>query len=255
MHPFDADVSADRIDRGWYAAGGANGGFLAAMVLRAMRDQLADPSRRPVSRTMHYVSRAEEGPVGIDVAVERAGRSLTTLSARLSQGDRLTALAVAAFSRPRDGIDFDQFERPAAPPWDEVEPVDRQSGPPIWQRLEARPVWGGPPFGTDETATAGGWLQLRPPRAVDELLVALFCDAWFPSLFALVEGPSAVPTIDMTFHFRNIPDGSDAPCLVRFRSRLGAGGYLEEDGEVWSHDGRLLAHSRQLALALPIAPA
>jgi acyl-CoA thioesterase len=38
--------------------------------------------------------------------------------------------------------------------------------------------------------------------------------------------------------------------LVRFRTRLAAEGYLEEDGEIWDRDGRLLAHSRQLALIL-----
>jgi acyl-CoA thioesterase len=35
---------------------------------------------------------------------------------------------------------------------------------------------------------------------------------------------------------------------VRFESRLAAGGLWEEDGEVWSRDGRLLAQSRQLAM-------
>ena len=63
----------------------------------------------------------------------------------------------------------------------------------------------------------------------------------------------AVPTIDLTIHFREVPDDQAQPCLVRFRSRLASGGYVEEDGDVWSHDGRLLAHSRQLALALPLA--
>jgi hypothetical protein len=37
---------------------------------------------------------------------------------------------------------------------------------------------------------------------------------------------------------------------VRFRTTVAAEGYLEEDGEVWSLDGRLLAQSRQLALLL-----
>ena len=38
--------------------------------------------------------------------------------------------------------------------------------------------------------------------------------------------------------------------LVTFSSRLSAEGFAEEDGELWSRDGRLLAQSRQLALVL-----
>jgi len=35
---------------------------------------------------------------------------------------------------------------------------------------------------------------------------------------------------------------------VVFRTRVVHEGFLEEDGEIWSRDGRLLAQSRQLAI-------
>ena len=42
---------------------------------------------------------------------------------------------------------------------------------------------------------------------------------------------------------------------MRFRTLEVEAGYLEETGEVWSADGRLLAESRQLAVVLdPTAP-
>jgi hypothetical protein len=41
------------------------------------------------------------------------------------------------------------------------------------------------------------------------------------------------------------------PVLVVFRTREVSQGLLEEDGEIWSRGGRLLAHSRQLAILMP----
>ena len=43
---------------------------------------------------------------------------------------------------------------------------------------------------------------------------------------------------------------AEEPVLAVFRSSTAAGGFFEEDGQLWSRDGVLLAHSRQLALIL-----
>jgi hypothetical protein len=64
--------------------------------------------------------------------------------------------------------------------------------------------------------------------------------------------PGGIPTIDLTVHFRSpLPLAAAEPgahVLAVFRTRLVNEGLLEEDGELWSRDGQLLAHSRQLAL-------
>ena len=88
------------VARGWRAGRGPHGGYLAAMLLRALVETVDDPGRTPRSLTIHYTRAPEPGEVEIEVTVERAGRSLTTLSARMLQGGRTTALALAAFSVP-----------------------------------------------------------------------------------------------------------------------------------------------------------
>ncbi len=85
---------------------------------------------------------------------------------------------------------------------------------------------------------------------VDDVLLAAIPDSWPPAVFARLEVPIGVPTIELTIHFRGVPSGESAWSLVRFRTLEVSAGYLEESGEVWSADGRLLAESRQLAVLL-----
>ncbi len=76
-------------------------------------------------------------------------------------------------------------------------------------------------------------------------------DAWMPPVFGRITQPAAVPTIDLTVHLRNPqPVDVDDWVLVVFRSTVASDGFIEEDGELWSRDGTLLAQSRQLAVVL-----
>jgi putative ATP-binding cassette transporter len=43
----------------------------------------------------------------------------------------------------------------------------------------------------------------------------------------------------------------DAPLLGRFRTSVVRDGFFDEDGELWTEDGTLVAQSRQLGLLLP----
>jgi acyl-CoA thioesterase len=58
-----------------------------------------------------------------------------------------------------------------------------------------------------------------------------------------------VPTLELTVQLRGqLPRGGDW-ALGRYRTRLARQGFMEEDAEIFSRDGELLAQSRQLALA------
>src|SRR6059058_4040096 len=112
VREIEAGVFEGRINRDWWIVFGPNGGFLAAMIVKAMASAVDDHTRLARSLTIHYTAAPKEGPVRIQTTVERAGRSLTTMSARMVQGDRLIALALGAFSKERvSALDYD--ERPA----------------------------------------------------------------------------------------------------------------------------------------------
>lgn len=248
-----------RIDRGWWIVVGPNGGYVAAIVLRALEAALADPMRAPRSLTVHYVEPAVEGPARVHVRVERSGRSLSALSARLEQDGRLVALALAAFGRPRDSLEFQDLQMPEVAPPESLptDPPPTMRTMPMRERFETRRALGSIEPGTSARAETGGWLRLAEPHRPDPPALAMFCDAWPPSIRqrqALgAAGLRGVPTIDLTVHFRAPLPAHARPddfYLCVFRTQTARGGFLEEDGEIWTRDGVLLAQSRQLALLI-----
>ena len=243
-------------DGAWDAPFGANGGYMAALVLRAMEAELADPARPARSITLHYLRPPQQGELRVQVTVERTGRNLTTLSARVLQEGRECIVALAAFSG--DFPEGDRFSAPMpqAPPPEEVEPwAIRPEQPPIAHRIEFRGAIGPLPYSGADEAYTGGWMRMERPQPLDAAALALYADAWLPAAFTRLDGPLAAPTIDLTIHFRDpvaaLAVPADAAVLGVFRSDYAAGGFVEEDGELWSPDGVLLAHCRQLALLRP----
>src|SRR5690349_12700411 len=118
---FDRDTAVARVapgkyqgtmDRGWWIINGPNGGYIAAIVLRAMLEEVADPARSARSLTLHYLRPPTEGEVSIDVTIERTGRTLSTVSARLFQGERLMVIALGAFATSRESFAFSDREAP-----------------------------------------------------------------------------------------------------------------------------------------------
>jgi len=245
-----------RIDRGWYVVRGPNGGYIAAILLRALAHAVGDAARAPRSLTVHYLAPPSDGEALIETRVERRGRSLMSMSARLLQQVRLLALALAAFSLPREAASFRDVSPPAVPPPDRCIEIPKRI--PIHERFEQRWALGAPPFSGGDIALAGGWIRIAEgARDLDAPLVAAFTDAWPPAVFGRMTDEqigAAVPTIDLTIHFRSsLPPAGVNPgdfALCVFRSRYARDGFLEEDGEIFSRSGELLAHSRQLALLL-----
>jgi acyl-CoA thioesterase len=250
---FAADISPN-----WRAGRGPHGGYLAAILLRALSQTVADPSRSPRSLTIHYSSSPEPGPAHIHTTVERHGRSLSTLSVRLEQNGVAMALALAAFSVPWNAPDVNALPMPEVDPPNpdgRFSPVLFDGAPPFTRQLAMQPRVGAVPFtGADAPMEIGGWIALPEPRPIDHLSLALFSDAWFPPSFIALSEPAVSPTVDLTIHFRQSPaaltTAPDEMCLSLFRTRVLHEGFFEEDGVIWAPDGTVLAQSRQLGLIM-----
>lgn len=250
------------MDTGWWIVNGPNGGYVAALIARAIDDEVAHGAAAETpktlhSLTLHYLRAPAEGAVTIDVTVERRGRSVVTATARMSQADQLLVVAVAAVAGQRANHEFNELIAPQAPePESLPAPVIPADAPtiPMNARYEMRPCLGSATseWGSQTgpmPAVSGGWIRFADPTPIDEIALCALTDAWFPPVFhRMPTQPMAVPTVDLTVHIRQLPADPMDWVLARFASPLAVAGYLIEDGELWDRHGNLLAVSRQLAI-------
>lgn len=241
------------VGTGWCSIGGSpNGGYTLAMVLAAASRTM--PEAQPLSVSASYVKPAVAGPAELEVEIVKRGRMKSALQVKMLQegSERMRVLATygnrAALTWP------DEFapDRPDIPGPAECQapPVAAGAEATIAERFDYRVTpntrWvTGTPSGT---ATLDGWIRFADGREPDLASIPLFADAFPPSIYEVVNA-ALVPTTDLSVHLRREP----APgwLQARFTTRALIGGVIEEDGEFWDAEGRLVAMSRQLALVLP----
>ena len=262
---FDDDIALEpgadgafhgEVATGWETPRGPLGGYVMAIVLNGMQLAVADTARQPRSLTVHFLRPPHAGPVTVRPTVERAGRTLSSATARLEQDGKLVALALGAFATPWQSpligdAPMPQVEPPdpSRPPMDTGGAPDRPR-PEFTQRLTMQGRFGDPPFTRSEHGLAGGWLGLTERRPLDAPVIAMLADAWFPAPWPRLAELAPAPTVDLTVHFRAPLPLPDGVLLGRFTSRLVREGYFDEDGELWTEDGTLVAQSRQLGLLI-----
>ena len=263
MGGFDEEIAVrDRGDGawegavadGWATPRGPLGGYVLAIVMRGLEQAVADSERQARAVTMHFLRVPEIGPLQVRAELERAGRSLSSVSARVEQDGTLVGLAVAAYSKPWPGPLLDDAPMPEVEPADDARPpvpsLGRGAPPAFTRKLTMQHRFGEAPFSGAERAEVGGWLGLREEREVDAPAIAVLADAWFPAPWPRLRALAPAPTIDLTVHLRAPLPLDDCMLLGRFRTRLVRDGFFEEDGELWGPDGTLVAQSRQLGLLL-----
>jgi hypothetical protein len=251
---YDIDLSA-----GWTIISAVNGGYLLAVLGRALADAL--PHNDPFTISAHYLTASQPGPAVIRTDTVRTGRTLSTGQASLFQyddeGTEVERIRVLASYGDLDALPDDvrtTARPPVFPPMDQCfgpqdgpAPVSGSSAIADRLMLKLDPStlgWAlGAPSGKGEMRS---WFGLADGRDADPLSLLLAVDALPPTAFEIgLKG--WVPTVELTVHVRSRP--APGPLRISITTRNLAGGFLEEDAEVWDSRDRLVAQSRQLARA------
>jgi hypothetical protein len=269
---YDADLAP-----GWVVGGGVNGGYLLAIMGRAVAAELgvtepaagphAKQHQDPFAVSSHFASASKPGPAYVETRLVRSGGRFSTVAATLfQQVDGIPVPRIAALATYGD-LDRAHDEKtdaaaaelglalppPVLPPLEEcVEsrdaPPEVKAMAPLLDRFGTRfdpatAMWAvGQP---SRNAVIQGWFKLADARPLDPIALLMVVDALPPVTFDLGM-PGWAPTLELTAHVRARPAPGWA--IVRHSTRTMAGGLFEEDCEVWDSRGVLVAQARQLAL-------
>jgi acyl-CoA thioesterase len=257
---FSADTAVTRVGPGcftteltdcWSSLIGIHGGYTAAIVVKAMTAAVDDPSRALRSFAAQFAAAPRPGPVDIEVRVERAGRSMTTTSARLLQEGRVLQVAHAVSSTPWAGFSYNEYVRPRAADPGETPRFAPQGGPGHFQNADVRLDPDIVPFGGGDEARIAAWLRPLDGEPIDASWLVAMCDMLPPAVFSRTSGPVKAATIEYVVHLATgepaLPAGDHV--YLSCRSPLSSDGFAVEDATMWDPDGRVLAVARQTRLA------
>jgi acyl-CoA thioesterase len=257
LHPFDADIQlagtaphrfAATIAGRWNALGGGPlGGYLLAVCVKALEEEMSHPD--PICLSAMFMRPTAEGPAELWTEPIRVGGKLASCQASLHQAGHETMRVLAIFS------DFDQAggrtllltKTPIlTPPYGSLEPFPAGAGVEIADHVEYRTS---ERIGWYEGAAGGKsevefWMRFREARPYDAPALAFFVDAAAPIVLELGERGSK--TIELTVHLRTRPAAGWLACRASTRHIMN--GFHEEDFEIWDSAGLLVAQARQLAV-------
>src|SRR5262245_3204367 len=256
-----ASTYVSRVEKGRYAATIApawslamvpQGGVLAAIAARAMAAEL-DTGQQLRSFHGVFASPVPVGDVDVDVAVIRAGRSISQVSATVrAVGSSLGFSALGAFGDERPGFRYTELAMPDVPPPEECvsfrDPPPPEAGMPegpmfpFWNEvLEGRPALGHAPWDPAERGAAevATWFRFEHSPTdehggCDPLAVLVAADMMPSAVFEKVgtsERGWFAPSVDLTVHLTGVPSGGWI--LNHNRAHYAGDGYASAECALW----------------------
>lgn len=257
MHIFDRDIELKEtapsiytgtISKNWLINKNPNGGYLMAILAKAMSDK-SDKKSTPII-TANYISRCLPGWIQVRVEEISVSKQFSRYEARLFQGgaEKIRAFGTFAAENLECTINRNEssapelaerefcFRMPSIPGYTVFDNLELLLDPPCAGWLQGKLI---------ETSENRGWFRLRETRRHDIFSVLQIVDSMPPAAFASQGVTAWVPTIEMSVSIRSIPETQWLKC--KLRTRHITCGLLEADCEVWDETGSLAAISRQIA--------
>ena len=239
----------------WAQGRTAFGGLVVGTALRAMRDFV------PKERFLRSLYTSFVGPVktdietSISVEVLRSGKSLSHIEARVTQDDQVCTVILGSFGADHErSLHIEPAKAPEVAHYDGLGEMPFIEGvvPTFTKHIAYRwTVESFPYSGADEARVQGG-CRLRDTDSVGYPELVALLDAWPPPILSkadsFIPASSATWMINFFYPIEKEALSSEDWWLFDAHSLASVGGYADTDGVLWDSQGRLVAHSRQLAI-------
>jgi acyl-CoA thioesterase len=244
---------AAETDRAYWNLIGPFGGWIAAVLLRAVLD---DPRHigDPLSISINFAGSMEEGAFAVRVREFRHNRSTTFWSSEIVQEqagvEMLCAFATIVTARRRETPEFVDAVPPVVkPPEDLVSFSSTGSTLKFLERLEMRYVSN--PFSTeDPTGPRISWTRIRDGGTLDFEDLTALCDSGLPHIFSRLKKRVPISSVTMNVFFHTTNDelarvGDDFVLSVA-QMRIATRGFFDATTTMWTRSGVLLATTEQV---------
>jgi acyl-CoA thioesterase II len=274
MGDFERDTRVEG-DAGRYRAAlsedwriwGPNGGYVAAIALRAVGREAAIP--RPASFHGHFLAVARFAEVDVEVTPIRVGRRSESFRVRIGQDGKEIFEGMVRTAAHGPGLEHDDAKAPAVPAPETLRNVaqlaealglEMRTHFPFWQNLESRPTeperFGKPPQPRPPRWRA--WYRFRPRDTFDDpwtdagrYLLLIDTLTWpAASQPHPPEPPFTAPNLDVTAWFHRA--APEQPWLLADHvSEVAEGGLMGTTARIWAPGGRLLASGGAQLFCVP----
>lgn len=244
---------------------GPNGGYLAALALRAagLRAEIGQPA----SIYCQFLSSPEFDRVELEVEQLRRSRRAEALMVRMTQAHKLVLQALVGTAADAPGYEHQLAHAPVVATPEELKSTEElwsaEQRPPFrfWENVERRPV--------DQLFTPRGaageeraplvqeWIRFRPSGSLEDpfvdaarSLIVLDTYGWPAAFRTHHDGVYIAPSLDTSAWFHQFNPRSEW-LLIDHECAIGARGLLGVNGRVWDARGRLLATGSSQLCCVP----